>query len=88
MYAQKEENKKNSSELINREPVSNTPFTLINYDNSGWFLTIGKYQLTKPGEFEKSELLRMVENKDWSLIMTMIAIIVNFELDNHTNQQS
>lgn len=82
MNAQKQENKERSSELINREPIMGTPFTLINYDNQGWFLTMGKYQLSKAEEYTKDELLKMVKEKDWKLIITTIGLIVTYELNN------
>lgn len=60
--------------LIEREEVPGTPFTLININNEGWFLTMGKYRLIDKGK-TKAELLEAIQHKNWELITSVITIV-------------
>lgn len=68
------QDKPNSSNLVIREEIKGTPFHLINYNNEGWFVALGKYRMTETGK-DKEELIKMVENKDWTLILDTIAVL-------------
>lgn len=63
-----------SEEIIQRETVEGTPFQVINLNNEGWFLALGKYRMTEPQE-NKQELIDRVKNKDWNVILDTIAIL-------------
>lgn len=61
--------------LIKREKVEGTPFHLVNANEEGWFIALGKYRMTEVGYYTKSELEVMVMNKDWTLILDTIAVL-------------
>lgn len=42
----KDTHKQNSSELIERHPVEDTPFTIIGHPDKGYFLAMGMHRLT------------------------------------------
>lgn len=64
-----------SGKLIIREKIEGTPFQLINQDDKGWFISLGRYRMTEIGTNTKEELTAMVANKDWTLILDTIAVL-------------
>lgn len=68
------QDKEKSSELVQREKVEGTPFDLINVEDKGWFLALGKYRMTEPG-LDREVLRKIVADKDWMLILDTIAIL-------------
>lgn len=60
-------------QLIKREPVEGTPFTIITMDKKS-FITVGAYRLSEETT-NKEELLRQIENKDWTLTTNVISMI-------------
>lgn len=80
--------KQNSSyELIERKEVENTPFTATKEENTGWFLAIGRYKLTK--EYESlEELLKeeKVKETNWNLLLTVIELI-NLHTEKNENEE-
>lgn len=72
--SEKSPDKASSTELVIREKIEGTPFQLINMDNKGWFLALGKFRMTEIG-LEKEVLIKLVEDKDWTLILDTIAVL-------------
>lgn len=65
----------NSNELVERIPITDTPFTAIRLDNK-WFLTMGKYRISEPVDsFEQIQM--EAENTTWDRIMQVILIVIN-----------
>lgn len=79
MSVQKQENKKNSSELIQREQIEETPFILIKTEDTPWFLTIGKYKIANEINLTKEQLIQLVNEKPWNLITIAIEAIIEHE---------
>lgn len=74
MNVNETDNKNYSSELIKREQIGETPFTAIKTEQGGWFVTIGKYRVSE--EYKtKAEVVKLVEKKDWGLIMNVITVV-------------
>lgn len=77
--AGEDHNKENSSEeLIQREKIEDTPFTLITMDGVS-FLTLGKFRMSEEleaTEENKQILINKVKNKDWTLILDTVAALV------------
>lgn len=71
---EEKENNSTSSELIIREKIEGTPFTLIKLESTGWFLTLGKYRMSEPVD-NKEELIQKVIDKDWNLILDTICTL-------------
>lgn len=72
---QEQENSNESGDLIQRIPIEGTPFTAIKLEHTKWFLAIGKNRITEPN-YEYEELLRMIDNKNWELIVNTVLVIV------------
>lgn len=71
-----ETDKQQSGELITRVNIPDTPFTAIKMgDEDGYFLTLGKYRLTK-GNKTLNELQYRTEGVDWNLLINVIGVIV------------
>lgn len=63
-----------NTQLMVREKLPNTPFTLIGNDEIGYFITMGPYRLTEhyPTPAEASEQIQI---EQWQIIARMIGII-------------
>lgn len=76
--AQNQESSSQSGELIEREQVDNTPFTLVTTDGGkSWFLALGRYRMTdlKTGIEAKVQLKELVRGKDWKLVLDTIVAL-------------
>lgn len=77
-----------SERLVEREQIQGTPFTMINIENKGWFLTMGNARITEQGQYTKEEILKKVEEKDWDIISIMCtAIAMQFDSMKHKGMQ-
>lgn len=76
--------KENSSELIKRLPIENTPFTMVVQENET-FITLGQYKLSPDVENIEGVKKYLEENK-WEITMALIAIIVKSELEVKNEQ--
>lgn len=70
-----------SEELIKIKHIEGTPFTLINTE-MGWFIAMGQARLTEYEE-TKERLEKMIEEKDWGLMVSFAARIVDIALKEH-----
>lgn len=82
-----DESKDVSSELIKRENIKGTPFTLIQQEGHGCFATMGKYQITEKFE-QPVEVLNYLENNTYKVILSMILIVTKDRdsLERQANQ--
>ncbi len=62
-----------NSELIVREPIENSPFTIIGIENQ-WFGSMGKYRITEPMD-TKEEVKEEVSKITWDRIVQVILIV-------------
>lgn len=70
-----------NSELIKREKIEGTPFTIIEDTEKGWYVVMGNYIITKPSD-TKELAMRILEIERWNIILTMIIIVINKQLGN------
>lgn len=66
-------NKQGSSELVQREQLKNTPFTMIGLENR-WFGTMGEYRMTEEYE-SKEELENELSNITWNRIIQVMMVL-------------
>lgn len=66
--------KENSSKLIEREDIPETPFVLISIEQGKYFAVLGMKQIT-PNFKTKGEVLQYIEQNMWNIVLTMILII-------------
>lgn len=67
-----EMNKQEGTELIKRQDMEGTPFTIVKTEGK-CFLTMGKYQISEQME-EEDIALYLMEN-EWNIIVTIAGII-------------
>lgn len=79
-------NKENSSKLVTRERIPETPFYLIGQVDK-WMITFKNYRITDLYETAE-EALESIEKNKWDIIMRMTAIVHEsmIELNNLENQ--
>ena len=68
-----EDSSNSNSEIITRENITDTPFTIIGIEK-GFFVVIGEYRLTEIGTY--SACMEFIDNKSWNNITSVIMIIV------------
>lgn len=65
----------NSSPLIIREPIENTPFWIVGTEEKGYMAVMGKYKITE--QFTtKEEVKQEIIKKDWEVIIKVVSIII------------
>lgn len=69
----KEESSKNT-QLVEQQPIENTPFWLTKDPESGWFIRWHKYRLTQ-GFNTPEEAEQVLENNQWNFLAIWIAAI-------------
>lgn len=85
--SQENKNKSNSGEqLVEQHAIPNTPFTAIKYD-SKWYLTMGKYRLTKELP-TKEKAIYESKNASWNRLMQVIQIMIDNNLENYKQTQN
>lgn len=76
--AQEQVSNYKSGELVQREHVEGTPFQIITIEQ-GSFLAVGNKRVTD--YTTKEECKRMIEEKGWDLICTVVTIIAEHVAD-------
>lgn len=61
-------------ELIKRENIENTPFTIITIEKEH-FATMGKYRITEPTK-NKEELIKEIQTITWNRLIQVISIMM------------
>lgn len=78
------ENTTESQELIVREKIPNSPFTVVGNETVGYFITMGEYRLTE--HFETTEQAsKQLEIDRWNIIARLIAATLD-KYDTLTKQ--
>lgn len=76
--AEGEPNKENSNleELIERERIDNTPYTIVGNKERGYFLAFGKYKVleNKP---TKAEIRNDLEKRKWFVMMDTVICLMD-----------
>jgi len=57
------------------EPISKTPFVYVQTEEGNEFLAMGNKRVTDYSD--KIELMRMVNERDWDLILNAVVVIVS-----------
>lgn len=84
-YANENQNKDNSSELVQGlEQVGESPFMLVT-TIEGSFLALGEHRVTDMMDIQEAR--EMVEKKSWALIGALFTVMQN-KLNNQLNQKS
>lgn len=85
-----EQPKQNSSKLIEREPIENSPFTLIKNEKEEYFIVMGNYRITEIHN-SKEEAITYLMRNTYNVILTMITIVheklKEMENNNNNNQK-
>lgn len=77
MNAPGQENNLESGKIITTNQVKNTPFHIVTVgttEGHKHFIAVGMKRITALTD-NSNELLRMIRNKDWSLLTSLITII-------------
>lgn len=75
--AEEPTNLNSSEELLEQNPIENTPFILVGNKEKGYFVAIGHYRLTP--RTTKEQALGLVEERDWNLLMAAMFTAVEVE---------
>lgn len=68
----------NSSELVEKEEIKGTPFTIIGMDKK-YFLTLGDYRFTE-AMTSKEEVIKYMETNMWDLVLQTIIVHHKIEM--------
>lgn len=73
-------------ELIHREDVENTPFTIMQIEDD-YFATMGKYRLTELHK-DKEKLKKELTKITWNRIVQVVSVMIQHEneIKNLTNE--
>lgn len=72
-----ETNNNNSSrQLIQKEPIAETPFTAVRVDET-WYLMLGKYRLEPEGFNSMEHVIEKAHDTSWHRIMQIIQIMID-----------
>lgn len=69
-----------NTQLIEREEVEGTPFTLIKHDEQ-WYILMGRYRLSEG--MTKEDALKNANTMDWNKILQVMTIIVQNQEDQN-----
>jgi hypothetical protein len=69
-----------NKELIQREEIENSPFSIITTENES-FGVMGKYRITEPMN-SKEEVKKELENITWNRITQVILLINELQKEN------
>ena len=65
------------TELLNKIEVSGTPFTIVNNnDGKGWFILMGKYNISGNGYESQEDAFENASKIDWDKILQVIQILI------------
>lgn len=70
-----------SKQLIEREPIKNTPFTLIKSED-GILITLGKYRLNATPLKSVEEATNYLVDNLWNIVLTIAVLVKNFKEDD------
>lgn len=74
--AEENQNNSNSTELLERERIENTPYTIIGNQEKGYFLAFGKYKVieNKP---TKQEVRDELEKRKWFVMIDTVICLLD-----------
>lgn len=78
----------NSSEIIHREKIENTPFELVGNKDDGYFVAFGKFRVSNRYKIDKQEYeddviyqrlgLQILYKEQWSIITNLMVLFKDF----------
>lgn len=72
--ADESQDKPKSSELLQREEVTGTPFTIVGNEEKGYFLAMGKWKLS--GHLpSKTAVIAYLDAEHWTITMNCIIVV-------------
>lgn len=67
----------NSSQLVEQEPIENTPFKVVGNENYGYFVALGNKRLTEPQPTKDEAIAHLTDHKKWwQIILNLIITLV------------
>ncbi|AXH75106.1 MAG: hypothetical protein [Microviridae sp.] len=69
------QNNSDSSRLIEREAVEGTPLIIVGSEETGWMITLGKYQVSRRYPV-KEMAIDAVSNRDYELLLSLMSVIL------------
>lgn len=73
------ENNSNSSELLGRMSIENTPFEIVGNKEMGYFAALGKFRITVPYQTPE-EVQRFIDNNTYTVMLTILQILIPAEI--------
>lgn len=77
----------NSSQLISKDPIQNTPFWIVGTEETGFMGVMGKYKITENFK-TKDEALQELIKQDWATIINVVSIIVQETVAHELRQKA
>lgn len=81
-----DQNKGDSSNLVYREQIENTPFWIISTNDKDYFLVMGNHRLTEPQDTAQKVKIKLIENM-WEIMMNVTLILINLERERWLQEQ-
>lgn len=82
-----EPNKENSSEILKREPIEGTPFTVTGNDEQGFAISFGKYRLGEIRETPQEAEADLIDEM-WNIAARMAGVICDITLEQHKRDEA
>lgn len=80
------QNKETSSQIVERIEVNETPFIIIGNEESGYFVTWGKFKITKKYN-TKEEAKEKIYERDYELLMNISSLITHSIIGKEKEEQ-
>lgn len=77
----------NSSQLISRDPIQNTPFWIVGTEETGYMGVMGKYRITERFPTKEQVEQEMIR-QDWATIINVVSIIVQETVAHELRQKA
>lgn len=80
--------KPSSTEIVQRIEVENSPLVLVGNDEDGWYVTLGRYRLSKRHMTEEAAR-KALQAEMWNIIMRMTYLITENQISSiHLMEQN
>lgn len=84
--SEKKQNNSNSSEEVQEvihKRVEGTPFSVVSVKKGEWAITTGTYKVTPEIYKSEMEALKVIEEKQWNLIVGLASAIVDIRVTSN-----
>lgn len=79
-------NSNSSQKLIHREKIQKTPFYVVGREETGYFVTYGKYRLTDSYETPKDAEIA-IQCQEWEQLLNVMGIIASELIEQNERKQ-